>query len=409
MASRQLNVLDGIERQLTRGKGAKGKKSRSDNKLSSDANRGGINAETGSASEIAVAQALPCESTASDSVTVSPPTEVPSPLPMAATQADFQQLQTTVGALAEQMNWFVDRLKEDEDSDMTNAGIVDPTASTSSVQPGPAPDETNKVTVLTGLAQFYGESENVAADIDEQLANIVGGLTANKLAEDKLRDKLEAYARPGNCPGLVVARVNPEIWDKLSPGTRSADIKLQRVQNSTVQAMVAVTKAADNLVTLSRSGESLAVADTLSALVDGLALMGNATQELNQRRRDGHREDLNAQYKGLCNNDATGVGLLYGDDLPNRIKSIGETNRLSSKLATQTGGVSPYGYTQRGRGFGYRPQPYATRGRATWSGRFRNAFLERGARHSYRGKSSTQRGQHARTSSARGSYKRKDM
>ena len=92
MASRQLNVLDGIERQLTCGKGAKGKKSRSDNKLSSDANRGGINAETGSASEIAVAQALPCESTASDSVTVSPPTEVPSPLPMAATQADFQQL-----------------------------------------------------------------------------------------------------------------------------------------------------------------------------------------------------------------------------------------------------------------------------------------------------------------------------
>ena len=182
MASRQLNVLDGIERQLTRGKVAKGKKSRSDNKLSSDANRGGINAETGSASEIAVAHALPCESTASDSVTVSPPTEVPSPLPMAATQADFQQLQTTVGALAEQMSWFVDRLKEDEDSDMTNAGIVDPTASTSSVQPGPAPDETNEVTVLTGLAQFYGESENVAADIDEQLANIVGDLTANKLA-----------------------------------------------------------------------------------------------------------------------------------------------------------------------------------------------------------------------------------
>ena len=42
MASRQLNVLDGIERQMTRGRPKKGegKKSRSDNKLSSDANRG---------------------------------------------------------------------------------------------------------------------------------------------------------------------------------------------------------------------------------------------------------------------------------------------------------------------------------------------------------------------------------
>ena len=120
MASRQLNVLDGIERQLTRGKGAKGKKSRSDNKLLSDANRGGINAETGSASEIAVAQALPCESAAS----VSPPTEVSSPMAMAATQADFQQLQTTVGALAEQMSWFVDRLKENEDSEMDGVKFI---------------------------------------------------------------------------------------------------------------------------------------------------------------------------------------------------------------------------------------------------------------------------------------------
>ena len=83
--------------------------------------------------------------------------------------------------------------------------------------------------MLTGLAQFYGECENVAAHIDDQLAKIVGGLSANMLAEDKLRDKLETYARPGNCPVLVVAIVNPEIWDKLSPSTRSAHIKLQPV------------------------------------------------------------------------------------------------------------------------------------------------------------------------------------
>ena len=43
---------------------------------------------------------------------------------------------------------------------------------------------------------------------------------------------------------------------------------------------MAITKAADNLVTSLRSGESLAVADTLSALVDGLVLMRNTTQEL---------------------------------------------------------------------------------------------------------------------------------
>ena len=44
-----------------------------------------------------------------------------------------------------------------------------------------------------------------------------------------------------------------------------------------------------------------------------------------------------------------------------------------------TGGrYSVSSYTQRSGE--YRLQPYLTRGRATWSGQFRNAFLERGAR-----------------------------
>ena len=55
---------------MTRGRpkgSVKGKKSRSDNQLSSDANRGDINVETGSANEIAAAaQALPCQPAASD-------------------------------------------------------------------------------------------------------------------------------------------------------------------------------------------------------------------------------------------------------------------------------------------------------------------------------------------------------
>ena len=97
---------------------------------------GDINVETGSANEIA-AQALPCQSAASD-VTVVPPTEVASVPAMAATQADFQQLQTTVSALAEQMSWFVDRLNEDDDGELTpDADIVETTASTSSAVPAP--------------------------------------------------------------------------------------------------------------------------------------------------------------------------------------------------------------------------------------------------------------------------------
>ena len=131
-----------------------------------------------------------------------------------------------------------------------------------------------------------------------------------------------------------MTRVNPEIWEKLSPATRSSDIKLQRVQNANVQAMIAITHAIDALVaaTKSENFSKTKMASTITALVDGLALMANAAQELNQRRRDGQRPDLNAAYKGLGNNDTGMTRLLYGDDLTAKIKEINETNQVSSQL-----------------------------------------------------------------------------
>ena len=118
--------------------------------------------------------------------------------------------------------------------------------------------------------------------MDQQLATIVNNLTKNRLAEEKLKEKLASYARPGNCEGLTVTRVNPEIWEKLSTATKSLDLKkAQRGQTATVQAMVAIATAADNLVIGTRSGESLSrdkMASTLTGLVDALALLSYVNQ-----------------------------------------------------------------------------------------------------------------------------------
>ena len=74
------------------------------------------------------------------------------------------------------------------------------------------------------------------------------------------------------------------------------------------------------------------MAATITALVDGLALITNANQELNQRRREGHKADINVTYKGLCNNDTGTSSLLYRYNLSTRISEINETNRVASKL-----------------------------------------------------------------------------
>ena len=157
------------------------------------------------------------------------------------------------------------------------------------------------------LQAFYTDNESVAADIDPQLSSIIGNLTKAQLPDEKLKAKLDGYTRLGNCPTLVDTRVNPEIWDKLSPPTRLPDIKLQRIQHSPVQAAVAVATGTDALVKALRSGESLPssnMALPVTALVDGLALLINANHDLNQLRREDKRGDLNHAYKTLAASDS---------------------------------------------------------------------------------------------------------
>ena len=354
MAAVHVDVLDGIEREIstraTKGsKAAKTVKPRVGNKLSSGSRMEGINADPGRARQESP-EPQPSTSTAEP--------QTAKAMPMAATQADITQLQATVNALTDQMRWFVDQVTQDEGDEASEGDE-------------PPPEDGR---VLDGLERFYNATDNVAADIDEQIAKIVGNLCQNTLSEDKFKEKMAAYVRPANCPALAVTKVNQLIWDKLSSATRSADIKTQRVQNTNMQAIIAVTTAASALVTASRSDEKLSdqiMASTITALVDALALMANTDQTLDQRRRDGQRPDLSHGYKALCagNATSTGSGFLYGDDLPARIKAIGDANRISSKLVSAPFGQRPPTHAR----FGNRQQPYATRPKPGWAGRFRSA------------------------------------
>ena len=71
---------------------------------------------------------------------------------------------------------------------------------------------------------------------------------------------------------------------------------------------------------------------TVGSLMDGVLLLANANQELNYRRRELMRPQLNANYRHLCSPSNPVTSLLFGDDLPKPVKDISDTNRLSSKL-----------------------------------------------------------------------------
>lgn len=297
------------------------------------------------------------------------------------TNDEVRSLQLSVQTLSNQMAWFFDKLAEEEIDD------EQPLTNESSSQI----DSAMPIDTLTGLEQFYVPDERVATDIDGQLVNIVNNVLKKRLPDDKLKEKLQAYVRPGNCGGLTQTRVNPEIWEKLSAATKSRDLKAQRAQQAIVQVMVAVTHATNNLVASTRSDEPLTknkMADTVTCLVDALALLGYVNQDVNQRRREDHRGDLNQAYRGLCNADTEGSAWLYGDDLTTRVKAINETNRIASSIAgrhPQTQYVRP---GNRGR--------FGAAIRQNWPGRFRGAFLGQASKPIFRGKSYPQRGQRTR-------------
>ena len=167
---------------------------------------------------------------------------------------------------------------------------------------------------LTGIEHFYAASDNVGPEIDAQLAKIVSGFVTTRLPDDKLKEKLTACLAPKNCAGIVSPRVNPEIWEKLSTPTKSrdvksCDVKSQHTQNALVGAIAEIAVTANTLVRCSRSGDPLSgpeMGTALTSLLDALALLGNVNLDMNQRRRDDQRGDINNAYKGLYKDGADG-------------------------------------------------------------------------------------------------------
>ena len=74
----------------------------------------------------------------------------------------------------------------------------------------------------------------------------------------------------------------------------------------------------------------------ITKLLDAVAIIGHANQELNVRRRDLIKPDLNKQFSGLCSPHVPVTGFLFGDDLPQQCKDIQQTNKIGNKVGWST-------------------------------------------------------------------------
>ena len=226
------------------------------------------------------------------------------------------------------------------------------------------------------MAEDKGES------INPQLAKILEGLWANKLVEEKLKEKLKNYPTPANCSNMIVPKCNHEIWTNvLSSALRFNDLNLQRAQCQMSKAANAMILVCNQLLAHKNNASTkLETNKLISHTIDALALLGNSVQELSQRRREAIRGKIPHRLQHLASNVPPNSTLLFGDDINKRIQAISTTNKaLTSGNATALKRPEFQSFNYKGHSWQYsKNKIYPQRGSA--SGR-------RGFRQSRRGRS----------------------
>ena len=187
----------------------------------------------------------------------------------------------------------------------------------------------NRNPLISKLTKTLQLTEHVGPAIDGELASLVDKIMREKANEDKITDLKKQHETPENCATLSETKVNQGVWNNLGESARSTDLKFQKVQKSLVKGIIIIVTEVNKL--MENSGPQNAE-DTVGSLMDGVLLLANANQELNYRRRELMRPQLNANYRHLCSPSNPVTSLLFGDDLPKAVKDISDTNRLSSKL-----------------------------------------------------------------------------
>ena len=100
-------------------------------------------------------------------------------------------------------------------------------------------------------------------------------------------------------------------------------------------------------------------------LLNVLILIGQANVDLNFRRRDLIRPDLNVQFQHLCANGSGAsqfTDLPFGDGLKDKVREIAETNRVCTRLFPRGRGAQFRGRPPFRGGHRYSPYPPVGRG-----------------------------------------------
>ena len=211
-----------------------------------------------------------------------------------------------------------------------------------------ASDPHGHQSVFKTLKNKFQRVDMVDDVVNEDLADFVNTSFKNGLTDEKKNELLKDIHRPANTEALVRTRVNQGIWRLLKPSTQYEDNNMQQIQDL-------IVKATANIVKLTHKTAATQDSEDFDRVTDAIALLGQANKQINLRRKELHKSDLDPKYHYLASASFPFTEYLYGEDtdVNKNIKDINDLNKIGRSMRR--------GY-QRGSFRGRRPHPY-NRGR----------------------------------------------
>ena len=128
-------------------------------------------------------------------------------------------------------------------------------------------------------------------------------------------------------------KCNSEIWKSNLNSYRMNEIELHRIEHLHVKAAYAVTVASDKIMGSNLLQEQSK--ELITPIVDAVALLGKATADLNQFRRNNLRSRLPDKMRPQVTNLPAVSQWLFGDDFNKRKAQISSMNNALSQTFSQ--------------------------------------------------------------------------
>ena len=184
--------------------------------------------------------------------------------------------------------------------------------------------------MLFDIAQDFSEQEDTGPPISQKLADIINKRWSEKLGEHKLHEKRDKYPRPTNCERMIVPRVIPEVWARIDHNVKQLDLRASSIQANLVKVGAILARSTDKLPLAQAEVTSSEIKALITFNTDAMPLLGHASRDFSQRRRETLKPHLNKEYATLCASHMPITSFLFGDDLQAQLTSIRATNGVSN-------------------------------------------------------------------------------